>query len=63
MSTPSTTPYELTEDERADLEEALAEAERGEFASDEEVAAMYKRHGLQRPRRVGKGARSRPCSS
>jgi len=46
MSTSPTTSYELTEDERADIEEALAEAERGEFATDDEVAAMYKRHGL-----------------
>ncbi len=46
MSTLPTTPYELTEDERADVEEALAEAERGEFATDAEVAAMYRRHGL-----------------
>jgi hypothetical protein len=39
-------PYELSPDERADLEEALAEARRGEFASDAEVAAMLARHGL-----------------
>jgi predicted transcriptional regulator len=42
----ATTPYKLTEEERADIEDALAEAERGEFATDAEVAAMYKRHGL-----------------
>ena len=46
MSALATKPYELTEDERADVEEALAEAERGELASDDEVTAMYKRHGL-----------------
>jgi hypothetical protein len=46
MVTLPTTPCVLTEDERADIEEALAEAERSEFASDDEVAAMYKRHGL-----------------
>jgi hypothetical protein len=40
----ATTPYKLTE--RADIEDALAVAERGEFATDAEVAAMYKRHGL-----------------
>jgi predicted transcriptional regulator len=40
----ATTPYKLTE--RADVEDALAVAERGEFATDAEVAAMYKRHGL-----------------
>jgi len=57
-----TRPYKLTEIERADIENALAEAERGEFASDDEVAAMYQRHGLLKRRRVGKGARLRPCS-
>ncbi len=35
---------ELTEQERADLREALAEAERGEFATDEEVEAVFARY-------------------
>ena len=35
---------ELTEEERADLREALAEAERGEFATDEEVEAVFARY-------------------
>jgi predicted transcriptional regulator len=39
-------PYQLTAEEREGIEEALAQAERGEFASDEEVAAMWKRFGL-----------------
>jgi hypothetical protein len=39
-------PYELSDEERADLEEALAEVRRGEIASDAEVAAMRRRHGL-----------------
>jgi hypothetical protein len=39
-------PYELSSEERADLEEALDEARRGEFASDDEVVAMLTRHGL-----------------
>jgi hypothetical protein len=42
----TTAPYELSPEDRADLEEALAEARRGEFASDAEVAAMFARHGL-----------------
>jgi len=42
----ATAPYKLSDEERADLEEALAEARRGEFASDAEVAAMFARHGL-----------------
>ncbi len=39
-----TAPYKLSAEERADLEEALAEARRGEFASDAEVRAMFARH-------------------
>ncbi|MFZ1102132.1 MAG: hypothetical protein WAN86_04670 [Hyphomicrobiaceae bacterium] len=42
----ATTAYKLSDAERADLEEALAEARRGEFATDAEVAAMFARHGL-----------------
>jgi len=42
----ATAPYKLSDEERADLEEALAEAQRGEFASDAEVAAMFARHGV-----------------
>jgi predicted transcriptional regulator len=37
-------PYELDEDERREIEAALAEAERGEFASDEEVEAVFNRY-------------------
>jgi hypothetical protein len=33
--------YELSVEEIADLEEALAEMERGEVASDEEVRAVF----------------------
>jgi predicted transcriptional regulator len=39
-------PYELTADEEADISASLAEAERGEFATDEEVLAMWAKHGL-----------------
>jgi hypothetical protein len=46
MNELATTPYKLSAEERADLEAALAEARRGEFASDAEVAAMFARHGL-----------------
>jgi|GraSoiStandDraft_4_1057263.scaffolds.fasta_scaffold614319_2 hypothetical protein len=46
MNRLATAPYELSSEERADLEDALAEARRGEFASDAEVAAMLARHGL-----------------
>ena len=36
--------YELTDEELADIEEAEAEAERGEFATDEEVKALFDRY-------------------
>jgi hypothetical protein len=38
--------YQLTEDERAAIREGLEQADRGEFVSDEVVAAMNKRHGV-----------------
>ena len=39
-------PYVLTAEEDADIDASLAEAERGEFATDEEVRAMWAKHGL-----------------
>lgn len=36
--------YVLDADESAALDEALAEADRGEFASDEEVEAVFARY-------------------
>ena len=39
-------PYVLTPEERAAVEEGLAEIERGELATDEDVAAVYARYGL-----------------
>jgi predicted transcriptional regulator len=35
--------YQLSEEELADIEEGLREIERGEVATDEQVAAMYNR--------------------
>ena len=35
--------YELSEEELADIEEGLKEIERGEVATDEQVAAMFNR--------------------
>jgi len=35
--------YPLSEEERADLEEGLAEMERGEVASEEQVTAVFRR--------------------
>lgn len=37
--------YDLSPEQRADLELSIAEADRGEFASDEDVAAMWKKFG------------------
>ena len=37
---------ELTAEEAASFEESLAQAERGEFASDEAVRAIWAKHGL-----------------
>lgn len=38
--------YELTPEEEADIDASLTEAERGEFATDEEVRAIWAKHGL-----------------
>jgi predicted transcriptional regulator len=38
--------YVLTPEEEADIDASLAEAERGEFATDEEIRAMWAKHGL-----------------
>jgi hypothetical protein len=37
---------ELDLETREALQEGLEQARRGEFASDEEIAALWKRHGL-----------------
>lgn len=39
-------PYELTPEEAVDLDASLAEAAQGEFATDEEVRAVWAKHGL-----------------
>ncbi len=36
--------YRLSDDERADVLRGLEEADRGEFATDEEVAAVFNRY-------------------
>ena len=38
--------YHLTDDERVEVRAGLAEIERGEIASDDEVRAVYKRIGV-----------------
>jgi predicted transcriptional regulator len=37
---------QLTAEEEASFEESLAKAERGEFATDEQVRAIWAKHGL-----------------
>lgn len=37
---------QLSADEEASLEESLGQAERGEFATDEQVRAIWTKHGL-----------------
>ncbi len=38
--------YVMTDDERAAVNEGLAQAERGEFVSDAEMLAFWKRRGI-----------------
>jgi hypothetical protein len=38
--------YRLSDDEKAAIERALAAVDRGEIATDEEMAALFKRHGV-----------------
>jgi hypothetical protein len=39
-------PYRLTPEERAEIDAALGEVERGELASEEDVAALFQRFGI-----------------
>ncbi len=39
-------PIELDEETTAAIQEGLDQARRGEFVSDEEMAAFFKRHGM-----------------
>ena len=41
-------PYILTPEEEADLDASIAEAERGEFATDEEIRAIWAKHATIR---------------
>jgi predicted transcriptional regulator len=40
--------YKLSDEERADLEAAVAEADRGEFVPDEEVKALFDRFRIHK---------------
>jgi predicted transcriptional regulator len=44
MEAQGTEVYLLSDDERADIEKSLESARRGEFATDEEVAAVFDRY-------------------
>ena len=46
LENPDDDAEDLTEEGWADLEEGLAEADRGEFASEEEVQAIFDRYRL-----------------
>ena len=47
MATRDTQPsFELTAEQVEDVHAAIAEVDRGDFASDEEVDAFFKSHGL-----------------
>lgn len=39
--------YQLTPEDEVAIQEGLAEADRGEFASDESVRAMWAKYGLR----------------
>ena len=38
--------YRLSDEERAAVKQGLEAAQRGEFVSDEDMAAFFKRHGV-----------------
>jgi predicted transcriptional regulator len=44
MEAAGTEVHVLSDDERAAIEEGMAQARRGEFATDEEVAAVFNRY-------------------
>ena len=44
MEAAGTEVYVLDDEERAAIEEGMAQARRGEFATDEEVAALFNRY-------------------
>jgi hypothetical protein len=39
-------PVQLTAEEEASFEESIAQAKRGDFATDEQVRAIWAKHGL-----------------
>ena len=51
--------YEPTDEERAAIREGLAQAERGEFATDEEMAKLWRKFGAWRSLCTAGGTRPR----
>ena len=45
LAAKNTEPAPLDDETRAAIREGMAQARRGEFASDEETAAFFRRHG------------------
>lgn len=43
-------PVQLDDETRAAIREGRQQARRGEFASEEDMAAFFKRHGVERDR-------------
>jgi predicted transcriptional regulator len=41
-------PIRIDDDTRAAIEEGLAQARRGEFVSEDDMAAFFERHGVKR---------------
>ncbi len=46
MAAKGAEPVRLDDETRAAIREGVAQARRGEFVSDEDMAAFFKRHGL-----------------
>jgi hypothetical protein len=46
MASADASPLPLDDESRAAIREGLAQAKRGEFVSDDEIEALWKRHGL-----------------
>jgi hypothetical protein len=48
VASKSDAPVRLDDETRAAIQEGQAQARRGEFVSDEDMAAFFKRHGVKR---------------
>jgi predicted transcriptional regulator len=48
VASKSDAPVQLDDETRAAIQEGQAQARRGEFVSDKDMAAFFKRHGVKR---------------